>query len=39
MPCGQGAGGISDMPDLREIIEQTLAQAESVIGRLGALRA
>ena len=39
MPCGQGAGGIRDVLSCREIIERTLAQAESVIGRLGALRA
>jgi enoyl-[acyl-carrier protein] reductase II len=38
MPCGQGAGAIRDVLSCREIIQQTLAQAESVIGRLGALR-
>jgi len=39
MPCGQGAGAISELLSCREIIERTLHEAEAVIGRLGALRA
>ncbi|MGH7288650.1 MAG: nitronate monooxygenase, partial [Myxococcota bacterium] len=39
MPCGQGAGAISELLSCREIIERTLREAEAVIGRLGALRA
>jgi enoyl-[acyl-carrier protein] reductase II len=39
MPCGQGAGAISELLSCHEIIERTLREAEAVIGRLGALRA
>jgi enoyl-[acyl-carrier protein] reductase II len=39
MPCGQGAGAISELLSCREIIERTRREAEAVIGRLGALRA
>jgi enoyl-[acyl-carrier protein] reductase II len=39
MPCGQGAGAIHEVLSCREIIARTLAQAESVIGRLDQLRA
>jgi enoyl-[acyl-carrier protein] reductase II len=38
MPCGQGAGAIHEVLSCREIIARTLAQAESVIGRLDQLR-
>ena len=38
MPSGQGAGGIHEVLSCREIVARTMAQAESVIGRLGGLR-
>ena len=38
LPAGQGAGGIREVLSCREIIERTLAEAESVIGRLDQLR-
>lgn len=37
MPCGQGAGGIDDILSCQEIVEKTMAEAQSVISRLGAL--
>jgi enoyl-[acyl-carrier protein] reductase II len=38
MPCGQGAGAISDILSCREIIEQTIEEAGSVIDGLSAFR-
>ncbi len=37
MPCGQGAGGIDDILSCQEIVEKTMAEAQNVISRLGAL--
>jgi enoyl-[acyl-carrier protein] reductase II len=37
MPCGQGAGAITDILSCREIVDQTMAEAEAVIGRLAPL--
>jgi enoyl-[acyl-carrier protein] reductase II len=38
LPSGQGAGAIREVLSCREIIAQTLAQAEEAIARLGRLR-
>jgi len=35
---GQGAGGIKDVPSCREIVERVMAEAETVLDRLQALR-
>ena len=37
MPCGQGAGAIDDILSCQEIVEKTMAEAQSVFSRLGAL--
>ena len=37
MPCGQGAGTISDVASCREIVEGVIRQARETIERLGAL--
>ena len=37
MPCGQGAGGIQDIPSCQEIVDQVVREAEETIGRLGTL--
>jgi enoyl-[acyl-carrier protein] reductase II len=37
MPCGQGAGGIRDIPSVREIVDQMLAEAHERIRELGGL--
>lgn len=34
MPCGQGAGGITDILSCREIVDKTMAEAQAVISRL-----
>jgi hypothetical protein len=39
MPCGQGAGAENEILSCRQIVEQTLAEAEAVISRLGQLSA
>jgi enoyl-[acyl-carrier protein] reductase II len=38
MPCGQGAGAIRDIPSVREIVDQMLAEARERIRELGGLR-
>ncbi len=37
MPCGQGAGAISDIVPAAEIVEDVMREAEEVIARLAAL--
>jgi enoyl-[acyl-carrier protein] reductase II len=37
MPCGQGAGGIDDIPTCAEIIERVMRDARATIERLSAL--
>lgn len=37
MPCGQGAGGISDVPSAGEIVAQVVDEAQEIIARLGRL--
>lgn len=37
MPCGQGAGGIDDILSCEEIVAKTMAEAQSVLSRLGAM--
>jgi enoyl-[acyl-carrier protein] reductase II len=39
MPCGQGAGGIDDVPSCHEIVDRVMREAEATIGRLGTLSA
>jgi enoyl-[acyl-carrier protein] reductase II len=39
MPCGQGAGGIRDIPTCAEIIERMMTEASETIDRLAALAA
>ena len=38
MPCGQGAGGIRDIPSCAEIVERVVREARETIERLSALR-
>ena len=37
MPCGQGAGGITDIPTCAEIIDRVMSDARATIERLSAL--
>ena len=37
MPCGQGAGGIRDIPSCAEIVERVMREARETIERLAAL--
>jgi enoyl-[acyl-carrier protein] reductase II len=37
MPCGQGAGAIEDILSCKEIVDRTMAEAETVLGRLASL--
>jgi len=37
MPCGQGAGAIDDILSCQEIIDNTMAEAQRVLSRLGTL--
>ena len=37
MPCGQGAGGITDIPTCAEIIDRVMSDASATIARLSAL--
>jgi enoyl-[acyl-carrier protein] reductase II len=37
MPCGQGAGGITDIPTCAEIIDRVMRDARATIARLSAL--
>jgi enoyl-[acyl-carrier protein] reductase II len=37
MPCGQGAGGITDILSCREIVENVVREAEETIQRMSAL--
>lgn len=37
MPCGQGAGSISDIPTVAEIVARVMGEAEEVIAGLGSL--
>ena len=37
MPCGQGAGAISDIPTCAEIIDRVMRDARETIARLGAI--
>ncbi len=39
MPCGQGAGGVQDIPSCAEIVERVMREARDTIERLGALNA
>ncbi len=39
MPCGQGAGGIDDVPSCKEIVDRVMREAEETIRRLGGLGA
>ena len=39
MPCGQGAGGVRDIPSCAEIIERVMREARDTIQRLAALNA
>ena len=37
LPCGQGTGGIHDIPSCAEIVESVLRDARETIARLGEL--
>jgi enoyl-[acyl-carrier protein] reductase II len=37
MPCGQGAGGIDDIPTCAEIVDRVMRDARATIERLSAL--
>ena len=37
MPCGQGAGGINDIPSCAEIVDRIMRQAQETISRLSDL--
>jgi enoyl-[acyl-carrier protein] reductase II len=39
MPCGQGAGGIDDVPSCKEIVDRVMREAQETISRLGTLSA